>query len=369
MGGVLEQKLTPALPTYKTLTPGRAGRPRPIADQGSHISEAKHQGWLSDLTSEERRAFARPGEFATHKQRGLAAIPRNLPRDDMACHDDPSRKGSNMTVVQKQDAPIGVRPHEVRIVAHTMLFYWWPVWAVGLLLAGLTWWDGHHLAIVPAGTQVVEGFDGGREALVLPAGAHLPRDRATGKPGEPTLRVASRSGYGVVFVVVLLLVVFITNVPIRGLWSVIVIVTVLLGTIILALADWWDDILESVVQSRVYINAFGYVAISLPLLVLWLVVALFFDRRRYMVFAPGQLRVCQEIGSGQVAYDTVGMVIAKRRSDVFRHWLLGFGSGDLLVKPAGANAHQFEVPNVLFVGNKLQLIQQMLKTREVASGA
>jgi hypothetical protein len=28
--------------------------------------------------------------------------------------------------------------------------------------------------------------------------------------------VASRSGYGVVFVVVLLLVVFITNVPIRG---------------------------------------------------------------------------------------------------------------------------------------------------------
>jgi hypothetical protein len=99
------------------------------------------------------------------------------------------------------------------------------------------------------------------------------------------------------------------------------------------------------------------------------VVVLFFDRRRYMVFAPGQLRVCQEIGSAQVAYDTLGMVVAKRRSDLFRHWLLGLGSGDLLVKPAAANAQQFEVLNVLFVGNKLKLIQEMLQTREVVRSA
>ena len=274
-----------------------------------------------------------------------------------------------MTVEQKQDAPIGARPREVRIVAHTMLFYWWPVWAVGLLLVGLTWLGGHRLAIVPAGTQVVEDFDGGREALVLPAGAHLPKDPDTGKPREPTLRVASRSGFGVVFIVVLLLVIFITNVPIRGLWSVIVILTVLLVTIILALAGWWDDILEAAAHSHVYINGFGYLAISVPLLVLWLVVVLFFDRKMYMVFAPGQLLVRQDIGSGEVAYDTMGMVVAKRRSDLFRHWLLGFGSGDLLVKTAGANAQQFEMHNVLFVGSKLQLIQEMLQTREVVSGA
>ena len=181
--------------------------------------------------------------------------------------------------------------------------------------------------------------------------------------------MASRSGYGVVFIVVLLLVVFITNVPIRGLWSVIAILTVLLVTILLALADWWDDILEAAAHSHVYINAFGYLAISLPLLALWLVVVLFFDRKMYMVFSPGQLLVRQDIGSGEVAYDTMGMVVAKRRSDLFRHWLLGFGSGDLLVKTAGANAQQFEMHNVLFVGSKLKLIQDMLQTREVVSGA
>ena len=229
--------------------------------------------------------------------------------------------------------------------------------------------DGHRLAIVPAGTQVVEGFDGGREALVLPAGAHLPQDPATGKPREPRLRVASRSGYGVVFFVVVLLVIFITNVPIRGLWSVVVVITVLLGTIILALAGWWDDILDALVQSSVYINAFGYLAIAVPLLVLWLVVVLYFDRMVYMIFTPGQLRVCQEIGDAEAAYDTHGMVVAKRRSALFRHWLLGFGSGDLVVKTAGANAQQFELHNVLFVDSKLQLVQQMLQTREVVGGA
>src|SRR5262245_4813658 len=224
-----------------------------------------------------------------------------------------------MTLAQDQNAPTGARPREVLVVAHTTLFYWWPVWAVGLLLAGLTWWDGHRLAIVPAGTQAVDGFDGGREALVLPAGAHLPRDPDTGKPRAPTLRVASRSGYGVIFVVVLLLVIFITNVPIRGIWSVVVIIVLLLGTIILALAGWWDDILEALVQSHVYINVFGYLAISLPLLALWLVSVLFFDTRTYMIFSPGQMRVCQEIGDGEMACDTVGMVVTKRRSNLFLH--------------------------------------------------
>jgi hypothetical protein len=98
------------------------------------------------------------------------------------------------------------------------------------------------------------------------------------------------------------------------------------------------------------------------------VVVLFFDRMRYMVFAPGQLQVCQDIGSGKAAYDTLGMVVAKRRSDLFRHWLLGFGSGDLLVQTGGANGKQFEMHNVLFVGSKLQLVQQLLQTREVVGG-
>src|SRR6476659_2158115 len=62
----------------------------------------------------------------TVRQRGLAAIPRHLPRNGVACRDDPSRKGRTMTEEQKQNAPTAEPPREVRIVAHTMIFYWWP---------------------------------------------------------------------------------------------------------------------------------------------------------------------------------------------------------------------------------------------------
>ena len=91
-----------------------------------------------------------------------------------------------MTEQQKRDAAKEERPREVRIVAHSMLFYWWPVWAVGLLLAGLTWLSGYCLAL----RQPVHGsrkdFDGNREALVLPASSHLPQGSlTTGKARSP----------------------------------------------------------------------------------------------------------------------------------------------------------------------------------------
>src|SRR4051812_18415919 len=43
-------------------------------------------------------------------------------------------------------------PKEITIVSHSTLFYWWPVWAVGFLVAALTYLDGHVMATVPSGT-------------------------------------------------------------------------------------------------------------------------------------------------------------------------------------------------------------------------
>jgi hypothetical protein len=253
-----------------------------------------------------------------------------------------------------------------------MLFYWWPVWAVGFLMAALTYFSASCLCIVPEGTEPLESVNipeyGTRSALILPAGKQLTADRATGKPMQPTLRVASRSGPGVMFVVVLLLVIFITNVPIRGLASVVAILAIILVVVVLSLFDAWEPILEMLTHSRIYINAFGYLAIAVPLFVLWLVFILIVDRQVYMVFTSGQLQVHQNIGGGETAYDTIGMVVTKRRSDLFRHWILGIGSGDIVVKTAGANSQEFQMPNVLFVGSKVQLIQQMLQQREVVAG-
>src|SRR5689334_4557177 len=38
---------------------------------------------------------------------------------------------------------------EIRIVSHSNLFYWWPVWAVGFLMGLMTLYDNHRMAVVP----------------------------------------------------------------------------------------------------------------------------------------------------------------------------------------------------------------------------
>ncbi len=257
---------------------------------------------------------------------------------------------------------------EVRIYSHSNLFYWWPVWVCGFIMAIWTAWDGHRLAIVPPGTTVEQVGD----TYIMHTKGKLSSD----EPLEQVVkqnegfhqRVAVNSRLGVIFVIVLLLVIVITNVPLRGLWSVVVIITVALTAIILALADLWDRIFESIGHLHIHANLAFYLFVSLGLLVIWLVSVFFFDRQTYMIFTPSQLRVCQEIGSGETAYDTQGMTIEKHRYDLFRHWILGLGSGDLTIRTSGAQAHTFEMHNVLNVGSKLQAIENMQRERPTVQG-
>jgi len=184
------------------------------------------------------------------------------------------------------------------------------------------------------------------------------------------LRISSNIHLGVIFCLVLLMVVGITNVPLRGLWSVIVVVLGVAVVIILALLP--GQILETIVDwvniLDVRINAAGYALIGLVLFTVWILIFVLFDRQIYMIFTPGQLKVRLAIGDAETAYDTTGMTIEKQRSDLFRHWILGLGSGDLIVKTAGAQGHQFDMPNVLFLGRKVREIEEMLRSRQVVAG-
>ncbi len=270
---------------------------------------------------------------------------------------------------------------EIVIVSHSNLFYWWPVWAVGFLVSILSYMDNYRMAFVPPETQAfrsakVEGKRGndekvtleGVDVLVVPSGKHLPPKDINQPPFSPHVRVAYNKSYGVVFFIVLLLVILITNVPLRGLWSFIVLIVCIFLTIIFQLMDWWDPILEALGQLHIHINVAGYFLFSLGLLLIWLVTFIFFDPQIYMIFSPGQLRVCQEIGGGLSAHDTMGMVIQKQRNDLFRHWILGFGSGDLIVNTSGAAAAHYDLPNVLFVGYKVKMIEEMLREKPVVQG-
>lgn len=266
--------------------------------------------------------------------------------------------------------------NEIRIISHSTLFYWWPVWAVGFLMAILTWFSGQRMVTVPSGStfregieMTIEGVKETRTVLVVAKGKEdrLDHDK-NGRPIDPHLRMAGSKNPGVLFCIVILLVVAITNIPLRGLWSVIVITVIISITVILAILGKWDDILEAFSLLDIRINFGGYFLLSTVLFALWLIVFVFFDKQIYMVFTPGQLRLRLEIGDAETAYDTTGMTIQKQRSDLFRHWILGLGSGDLIVRTAGAQAHHFDMPNVLFLGRKVKEIEEMLRSRQVVSG-
>jgi hypothetical protein len=260
----------------------------------------------------------------------------------------------------------------VKIIGHSPLFYWWPVWAVGFLMAFLSYLGGNYMAIVPAGTvaekaRQVQGIDGRRDVLILPANRELALEETEGVPEQPRLRVARSNSPGSVFVTVLLLVILITNVQLRGVRSLVLIIVVLLLSASFALAGIWDQVFWLLGSSDVHMTAAGYLCMAIPLFVMWLAVFLLYDRMNYATFGRGQFTIHHTFGAGATTYEVQGLSLEKKRDDLFRHWLLGMGSGDLVIRTGGPNARTFELANVLFVGSKLVTAQRLLQERQVVN--
>src|SRR5262245_12600453 len=237
-----------------------------------------------------------------------------------------------MTTPQTSQPASGGRPTdavEIKIVQHSQLFYWWPVWVVGFLLALISWFGGGRLAVLPHNAEIklgqIEVADPTKEdpkhkdlvpgyTIAVPGEPPrpIPRD-AEVKAGDWTspfpLHVTTTKALGVVFAMTLLLVIVITNVPLRGMWSVVIIVSVIMLSIILWLAGAWEYVIDFFTFLDIRINTGGYFFISSVLFVIWVITVFLFDRQIYMIFTPGQLKVREEIGGGETAYDTRGMVI------------------------------------------------------------
>src|SRR5436190_660189 len=108
--------------------------------------------------------------------------------------------------------------------------------------------------------------------MSTPVAAPAPRLDQTGS----TIKVVSHS--------MLLLVIVITTVPVRGLWSVVVILGLVLLAVLLEFTGLWAPILTSLGRLHIYLSAAGYLVLSIVLFLLWLVTVLLFDQRRFMIF-------------------------------------------------------------------------------------
>src|SRR5207253_9201069 len=148
--------------------------------------------------------------------------------------------------------------------------------------------------------------------LVLPEKTeHLKRKDASGEARvvEPTIYIAYQKSVGTIFMFVLLLVIAITNVHMRGLWSFFVLLLIVMLAVIFAVAGLWEALFSGLGQMSIHINMGGYILLSAVLFILWLLNFTVFDRQTYIIFSPGQVRMRLEIGGGETVYDTTGMVV------------------------------------------------------------
>lgn len=268
---------------------------------------------------------------------------------------------------------------EITLVSHSMLFYWWPIWVLGFTMAIITWTEDHRLAIVPSAitvqsqarpdtTEFTVAVKKGQETKSLTNAVDESKTPQNTRV-FPT-RVSTKAWMGPLFCVVLLLTVVITNVPLRGLWSFMVLLLLLIIALLITLIpDGWDKVLGKLGDLHIYINMAGYLFIATVVFVLWAVSVFIFDQRTYMVITPGQIKVCEHIGAAIRTFDTVGMSFEKQRDDLFRHWLLGFFSGDLIVRTSGAERETIRLPNVLWIGWRLEEVQKLLAEKATVQGS
>ena len=260
----------------------------------------------------------------------------------------------------------------ITIFGHSNLLYWWPVWLISFVLAGVTYFEGQQMAVVPAGTVIRhdQPIDGGsHDVLVAPEKKSFGLAREEGQSATPGMTVSSNNSLGVIFVATLLLVALASTILLRGLVSIIAIIVIVTLVITLALFNLWNDVFLFLGGMDIRMNAAGYLAVGVPLFLAWLAVITIYDRAHYVIFTAGQIRYVLEVGDNEIALQSEGAVVEKKRSDVFRHWLLGFGTGDLLIRVGGPNGPAIELENVINIGRKLKLIDRLLKEKAILVGA
>jgi len=213
---------------------------------------------------------------------------------------------------------------EIKIYSHSTLLYWWPAWALGLVIAPL---------------------NAGQEEFL-----------ATAEGGQPS------SALGLTYLSILLLLIIFTNVRLRGINSIVALLTVALIAVLLAWLGWWDNIAKLIPYLSVHMNTGFYLVFSTGLLIVWLMMFFVFDRLTYWRIRPGQMTVEHLIGGGAENYDTNGLRFQKLSSDLFRT-VLGLGAGDLKATTGGERGRTIEIPNVVFVDRKVLAIEALISVK------
>ncbi len=235
------------------------------------------------------------------------------------------------TVQTPQTATRPARPArlpELLVYSHSWVLYWWPAWALGYVMALLTW-------LHPVRVRVGNSLD-----LFSPG-----------------------NDLGVIYALVLMLLILLINTQMRGYASAVVALVAAFIVLFFAYQGWWDRILAWFGSQSVHLNLGFYLFFSTGLLLIWLIVVFGFDRLNFWRIRPGQVTHEYMLGVIDRSLDTDAVILTKEQGDLFRHWVLGLGSGDLQIQTVGGLGQAITVPNVLFVNAKFACIQRLVATK------
>ena len=213
---------------------------------------------------------------------------------------------------------------EIIIYGHSTLLYWWPAWVFGFIFSILN-----------------EGQE---------------RFLATAQGARPS------SALGLTYLSILLLLIVFTNVRLRGINSVVALLTVAFVAVLLAWLGWWDDIARLIPYLWVHMNTGFYLVFSTGLLIVWSLMFFVFDRLTYWRIRPGQMTEEHLIGGGAESFDTNGLRFQKLSSDFFRA-VIGFGAGDLRATTTGGQGALIEIPNVILVDRKVNAVEKLISVK------
>jgi hypothetical protein len=217
---------------------------------------------------------------------------------------------------------------EVIIYQHSDLLYWWPIWLYGYICAGFTFILGKRIDI------------GGHKAVQIFPDAWL----------------------GLSFVLLFMLIVTLTHMKSRGVYSIVI---ALVGALLAIGVQWaygWGQVFSGVTFLLIYMNLAFYLLVSTWLLVIWLASVFWVDRMSYWRFIPGQV-VEHHLWGVDNVYDTLGMTVKKLPDDLMLHKVLGLGTGDLVLSTTGATERQILIENVWRVRKQLPDIEKLIVTR------
>lgn len=219
----------------------------------------------------------------------------------------------------------------VRIYQHSNLLYWWPIWTWGYVCAAWTYLEGIGVPQLAAAEKKVVLF-------------------------HPSPWI------GISFIAVILFVAVFTNVRLRGVHSFVLILVVGGLYWLVAHIPGIEHALGWLALLRVHLNLAFYLTFSTLLLAIWLIIVGVADHFTWWRFSPSQVTEEHFMGlaTGHT-YNSEGMAVRRLPNDFFRHILLGWGTGDFMVRPAHDDA--FEIHNVRNARRQQVLIEKAIATR------